>query len=488
MPAAWKGKTSPDVPEEYATNRRVGELTERERKAVERELSVLARRVRFQVCELPFEAVGWTSPLRSDEGRRGCGSLISFASEVYRAVRRETRREQRALLDFMLALTMIHEVAHAAHSHVFGVRGEDFFVEEGLVAEAGFELMNAVFGAVPVVRMGRKRKGEVRAWWVTWQAWGFLNEETYPFALLCRDVRRVRERPVWVDLQTKFVLDLLDDAWWEAKGDRSRDVVARLARQDPFSEGMSSALRYWLLQGVGEDDDPAKKYAWADNPSLEFRGVAPADSGPLQVDMPLGAEAVYRALGRKRSLLSSDLRDRLVYALIKTSELVREVGEELPRANPVLELDHVLDAIPLKGICIMQLVIDHKRFFLNRNPVVEERNMIAFALLVQQVGQRDNAREGIVHARMSLCSDEQYDKKVLESQIDDVKIQLSKGIRKLSEQRQKQAMRVLEDMGVSLQLDQVAQEVGEQQGAKAPMVLKLPPWPWSKGQLAAKKS
>ncbi|KAM0716134.1 hypothetical protein Q7P37_008648 [Cladosporium fusiforme] len=202
------------------------------------------------------------------EGQQGCASLIVLGHELYHAVRRERRPVQRDLLDYMLALTMVHELGHAAHSHLLGERCEDF-CGGALIAEAGFDYMHALFGAMPVVRLGRSGSR-----WLE----------------VCRDVRGLREEAVWVGMEGSYVRDLHDDAWWAREGERCQDVVYWRVACEPFEATLPSSFRHWICGEPGDEDDPEVKYAWADNPSLELRSLAPADEAPLEVDLPLDDE------------------------------------------------------------------------------------------------------------------------------------------------------------------------------------------------------
>lgn len=91
------------------------------------------------------------------------------------------------------------------------------------------------------------------------------------------------------DFDPAFAELLLDDEWWEASDDRSADLVPKFLRHTHnvcLFETMPLSLREWLLGRKGESY-AAKRYAFAGNPDLELRIVAPCDGTPLQVDAPL---------------------------------------------------------------------------------------------------------------------------------------------------------------------------------------------------------
>jgi hypothetical protein len=127
---------------------------------------------------------------------------------------------ERASLIFLMATTLLHELAHAASYHIMGHRPEDFF-EDVLVAEAGFEHESQILGMVPCI----SRKHPLNSAWIQWQNLSFLHQESYPVNETCRNTPKLSTVPVARRFNANFAMRLLSDDWWGQSADRSTDLV-----------------------------------------------------------------------------------------------------------------------------------------------------------------------------------------------------------------------------------------------------------------------
>lgn len=133
-------------PMEYACDKGVGELDDRDIQAVREERLRLAPRVSY-IAAHTGGSYAWTEMQREVNGISGRDSIITPDHTLYRATRDKNRRPKHyAKTVLMLASTLVHEAAHAAHHHFIGNKCEDFR-EVALITEAGFELESRIFGA-----------------------------------------------------------------------------------------------------------------------------------------------------------------------------------------------------------------------------------------------------------------------------------------------------------------------------------------------------
>lgn len=272
VPFALAHMSPPDVSEEYRSNRGIGKLTSDEVKAVDEQLLALSSRVRFKVKHFADKSYGWTEPHNGPEGRRGCRCTIWIGHTLYNTVGQEHRPDERALLDFVLAITILHELAHAAHHHIMGMRFEDFF-EDTLIAEAGFDYINRIFGMQPSIFPETLSN----PLWECWQTLPFLNPASYPLQDFCRNISELPKERVRYPFDPQSARQLLDDAWWEAKVDRSIDLIPSFLLQQENSrlfQLMPSSLQRWL-QGTDVETGHAE---------LKLREIAPPDTQPPEVD------------------------------------------------------------------------------------------------------------------------------------------------------------------------------------------------------------
>lgn len=88
VPWELRNKSSPELPEEYTTNRGIGELTHDEIAAVDQQLTALSRRVHDKVQSLTPDSLGQTSPGAAENDREGRPSAIGIDREFYNLIMR----------------------------------------------------------------------------------------------------------------------------------------------------------------------------------------------------------------------------------------------------------------------------------------------------------------------------------------------------------------------------------------------------------------
>lgn len=285
VPSALGGKLSPNVPEEYASNKSIGELTDYEMHAVDTHLDFLSKRVQFKIGYLPARALGWTKFGTDPHGQDSATLIEIWISHGFCNMILDNRDPSKtAFLHFCMAIVLVHEFAHAAHMYILGGRPEDFF-EDSLVAEAGFELSTRILGILPMIHPNNVSETH----WAVWQTQPNLSPPYYEPGQVCRCVGKLPEHRMEHDFDPVFAEMLLDDAWWEASDDRSADLIPLFLRHTHnvcLFEAIPLSLREWLRGQRGESY-AARRYAFADNPDLELRTVAPNDGTPLLADTPL---------------------------------------------------------------------------------------------------------------------------------------------------------------------------------------------------------
>ena len=281
VPFASAERSPPDIPEEYRSIKGIGQLTPDEVKSLEEQLAALAPRVRFSLRSLPGRAFGVTEAEGSQESERGCRATICIGQELYDAVKNEHRPTERALLDFAMAYTLLHELAHAANLHVMGKRDCEDFFEDTLIAEAGFDYISRIFGMQPTIFLEKLDAPT----WDCWQTLTFLNPASYFLGDFCRNVSKLPTAKIQHPLDPSFAERLLDDAWWEVEADRSLGLIPEFLLQRENAHmfrNMPSSLQIWL-QGDRGSSAVQHGVGTADA-DLTLRDIAPPDAEPLEVD------------------------------------------------------------------------------------------------------------------------------------------------------------------------------------------------------------
>lgn len=246
LPTAYDNepKTIP-VPMHYTSNFAVGSLSRAAKKAVEEQLIGLSDRIAFGVCpDMKPGLIAFTRLEAQEEGERGVASAIWINAKLYEAIRRECTPSRRAMLELDLAITLLHEFAHAACFHVKGHHPEDFF-EDSLVAEAGFEYESRIFGAsLSVLSYDSPDK----ACWKDWQTKRFLIPAGYSLTKKCRDEINLPMGGRSVPVDSEYAQMLFNDNFW--KRDRSFDVVPTVLRQEKHRwlfDAAPMSFRTWYL-------------------------------------------------------------------------------------------------------------------------------------------------------------------------------------------------------------------------------------------------
>jgi hypothetical protein len=193
-------------PMEYACDKGIGELDDRDIEAVQAERLKLAPRVSFEV-DYTNTSHGWTQVLDEVDGISGRDSIITISDTLYRdAMDKRRSTVGKACASLLLASVMMHEAAHAANFHLFGDKGGDFR-EVGLLAEDGFELESRIFGA-------RLKEGA----WASWQSLNtcaLMSQHTEdPNA---RHAYLLKDDDSLLGFEDSFAVKLFDDNFWSGE-------------------------------------------------------------------------------------------------------------------------------------------------------------------------------------------------------------------------------------------------------------------------------
>jgi hypothetical protein len=209
LPRSERRKTEPAQRlMQYAINKGVGELDDRDIQAVQDERLKLAPRVSYRVAHTDGTSNGWTDMQREVDGVSGRDSIISIDHTTYRAAMDKTRSPvANAWAALMLAGVMIHEAAHVAHHHLMGNKCEDCR-EMSLITEAGFELEARIVGA-------RLERGGLFKSWQSRHALLLLSMADDDVD--CRHSTQIRDDGHIFGMKDSYVLKLGDDDFWSGE-------------------------------------------------------------------------------------------------------------------------------------------------------------------------------------------------------------------------------------------------------------------------------
>ncbi|KAM0692487.1 hypothetical protein Q7P36_008690 [Cladosporium allicinum] len=249
VPWEFRKKYSPNVPEEYNTNRAVGELTQHEVEAVDEQLTALSRRVQIKVPLAPFSdtAIAKCQPGNAEGAQQGCPSTILISRDFYDLtifLGEYGASGPRCTSLFTMATTLLHEMAHAASFHIMGRRHEDFF-EDALVAEAGFDYVSRIFGMSPIIPRLRHLCGA----WTQWQNITFLSQKSYPVNRTCRNSKKLSMYPMRCSFDADYAKRLLSNGWWEGAEDRSVHLIPSFLLNPKNAQLLATtpvSFRRWL--------------------------------------------------------------------------------------------------------------------------------------------------------------------------------------------------------------------------------------------------
>ena len=207
-------------PMEYSCNKGIRELDAADIAAVQEERLRLASRIRYQIRDLDEGSFAETKAEKPTQYKNGSGSLIMIGKHLYNlALVRNRTPEDEARVRLQVATTLLHEVAHAAHNHLFGTKFEDFR-EASIVAEAGYEFESRLFGLRPSIR----REDPSDGCWKTWQY--SRVESPTRMQRLCRDMSELPEEGQKMFMQDDFVMKICEDGFWS--GEYARDGALAL--------------------------------------------------------------------------------------------------------------------------------------------------------------------------------------------------------------------------------------------------------------------
>jgi hypothetical protein len=209
LPNQYYRRPYANEPRQYACDKGVGELNATDVYCVQQQRLLLSWRVKFEVSDkIGGSSYACCEPQKAKDGARGCDSVIHINQRAYQAVLDKSQSPEEAIHSkFMLACTMLHEVAHVAHHHLFGDSCEDFR-ETSNVAEAGFEVESRIFGQVP--RFDRRAKRTV---WGIWQSREKISSRTRD-EIARHSWQLSKSFQPWI-IDPSFIKKLFDDRFWE---------------------------------------------------------------------------------------------------------------------------------------------------------------------------------------------------------------------------------------------------------------------------------
>lgn len=193
------------LPYQYACDKAIGELTSADVEAVKRQRSLLADSITFEIHDnIP--------PYARTEISKGSNgqwlSTIKISRSIYSdALAKKSTPEQNARINLQIACVLIHEMAHAAHFHLFGPVREDYR-EESHIAEVGFEAVACLFGFTP----------EIKKNWSAWRTWQYRKtHEPYDLSKIGRKEWQLPAKAEKWRMAPQFVRKLSDNDFWEAE-------------------------------------------------------------------------------------------------------------------------------------------------------------------------------------------------------------------------------------------------------------------------------
>ena len=279
-------------PKEYGCSKGVGELEERDIQVVRDERLKLSQRITFRVGDIQGDC-GECKSQPAVPGIKGVDSIITIGNTLYQAARDKDRSaEENARMTFLLASTMLHEVAHAAQRHMFGGSGSyEDFRQTGLIAEAGHELESRIYGVKPDLYETNLTSGACK--WSSWQCWmagveiiRYTSRQRFMLDEECDTYR----------MDTAFVMKLCDDNFWLPGGEYARRgakalvprEIARICRdeRDDYLQEqgdiranlrVSLSIRD-LFRRRGTPSYAQRLYPHLSNPDLVLRNEQPAES------------------------------------------------------------------------------------------------------------------------------------------------------------------------------------------------------------------
>lgn len=275
-------------PFQYACDKGIGELDGTDLRYVEQQRNHLAERIHFRVANLDADTFGVCNPQDPEDGIRGCKSIIEISrSKIYDKLLAPGQSPNDCIrVKFLLALTMLHELAHAAHFHLFGLIAFEGFRENSLVAEAGFESESRFFGQVPGFDL-QAANPHNRVTWSIWQSREGLAE-TYDLRKLARNAWKLPEATQSWSGGLQFIKKLFEEDFWE--GDTSDYVQhgalalipaqiatsCRSGSRDNMAKSIPLSIKDLFRDG---GLSYAKKYARFANPERKVRAPIEYDSG-----------------------------------------------------------------------------------------------------------------------------------------------------------------------------------------------------------------
>ena len=282
-----------DNPSRYACDKAIGELDQTDVRYVEQQRNRLAERVRFRLNDLGPRGMGVCRACNPAEGVRGTNSIIDISrSNVYDQILAPGQsRSDTICAKFLLTLTLLHEVAHAANNHLFGPGAFEAFCENSLVSEAGFECEARFFGQRPDFNLQATNPND-RMIWGIWQSQGGLPND-YSRDRLVRNAWQMPKDPQDWTFGLDFVARLFDDDFWEGETSEYAERGAFALIPDRIAYVCASGVHTNMAKSIPlsikdlfKTEGPSyakKKYSRFANPERKLRELVQYDRCGLAI-------------------------------------------------------------------------------------------------------------------------------------------------------------------------------------------------------------
>ena len=288
VPANHVDSNFPNKPCQYACDKAIEELDEIDIRHVEHQRLRLAERVQFKITDPGAGVVGACFPCPPEEGVAGNKSVIEISRTLIfnKILAPGQSPEDKIRLKFFLTCTLLHELAHAAHHHLFGGAAFEDFRENSLVSEAGFEYESRIFGQKPQFFLNAANPNN-RIVWGIWQSRNGLPAG-YDIDEIVRNAWQMPKSPQPWSCGLDFVTKLFDDDFWEGEASEYAERGAFALIPDNIAvycasgghDNMTKSIPL-SIKDLFRSKGPSyakKKYARFSNPCRKLRGPVEYDS------------------------------------------------------------------------------------------------------------------------------------------------------------------------------------------------------------------
>lgn len=245
----------------------INDLTDADRQRVDTFLADLANLVTYSVRECAGDQdIGCcykidprtveetsTAPSTSPSGERTmtARSVIRISrSKLYDPLLQDQKPKDKLVRQFKVALTLLHEIAHAA-VWAITARVKEYFFGDEIFAEAGYQLEVCLTGLVPLSEPQPESMEKTPL--VVWRPWPCLSYlGDYDLDDLCSDRSKLEYHRGVDKVDSYYIKNLFSDSFWEVKvkNDGFKAVLARPIRHFKVASSMKSVQSLLAEKGV----------------------------------------------------------------------------------------------------------------------------------------------------------------------------------------------------------------------------------------------